>query len=66
MNGLSQAAKAAFESGQGKLAPQLIVVIMPAREVALYEEIKRSATKCVKQLHRMNGEKKTSSSPHSV
>lgn len=40
---LSDAARAAHAAGGGKLDPQLIVVIMPGRETALYENIKKVA-----------------------
>ncbi|KAJ9098336.1 hypothetical protein QFC19_006460 [Naganishia cerealis] len=38
---LSQAAKGAWEVGGKKGAPQLIVVLLPGRDAALYEEVKR-------------------------
>ncbi|KAJ9102416.1 hypothetical protein QFC21_002816 [Naganishia friedmannii] len=38
---LTQAAKAAWEAGGKKGPPQLIVVLLPGRDAALYEEIKR-------------------------
>lgn len=43
LDALTQAAKAAWEAGGKKGPPQLIVVLLPVREVALYEEIKRIA-----------------------
>ncbi|KAJ9121617.1 hypothetical protein QFC22_002237 [Naganishia vaughanmartiniae] len=38
---LTQAAKAAWEAGGKKGPPQLILVLLPGRDAALYEEIKR-------------------------